>query len=84
MKLIDRLIHEADIAVIGNVSAVAALEFRRDQYDLTQAQFAKVLNMQPSHYSEFINGNRELPKNAMRRAVAIGVPAENVLSKDFP
>lgn len=78
--LIDRLIHEANTFTIGNVTAIEALEFRRDQYDLTQAEFAKVLKMQSSHYSEFINGKRGLPKHAMRRAVAVGVPAENVLA----
>lgn len=74
-----RLMHEANMGIYGKVTATEALEFRRDQYDLTQAEFAAILKMQPSHYSEFINGKRDLPKRAMRRAIAIGVPAECAL-----
>lgn len=56
-----------------------ALEFRRDQYGLSQADFAFVLGMQPSHYSEVINGKRNLPMSAMKAAYKLGVPAEVLL-----
>lgn len=57
-------------------STIEAVEFRRDQYGLTQAQWAYVLGMQPSHYSEFVRGARRLPGLAMGTAFAYGVPAE--------
>lgn len=56
-------------------TVVDALEFRRDQYGLEQRQWAWVLGMQPSHYSEVVAGKRSLPKAAMSMAFAHGVPA---------
>ncbi len=79
-KRIERLKHEANAGIKSQVTATEALEFRREQYGLTQAEFAEILKIQPSHYSEFINGKRELSKRAIRRAVAIGVPAECALA----
>jgi predicted transcriptional regulator len=76
-----RVKQEAGEALYGVVDNVNALEFRRDQYGFTQAQFAEILQMRPSHYSEFINGKRELPKNAIRRAIAIGVPPISALNQ---
>lgn len=61
------------------VSVVDAMEFRRDQYGLTMAEFAAVLGMLPSHYSEFASGKRPLTMKAVRRAYAIGVPADVLL-----
>lgn len=57
-------------------STVEAVEFRREQYGLTQEQWAYVLRIRPSHYSEFVHGNRKLPPKAMAQAYAFGVPAE--------
>ena len=57
-------------------TVIEAVEFRRDAYGLDCRQWAAVLGMAPSHYSEFINGKRPLPKRAMTNAFAYGVPAE--------
>lgn len=57
-------------------SIVEALEFRRNQYGLTQTEWATVLGMGQSHYSEFVSGERSLPKHAMAAAFHYGVPAE--------
>lgn len=76
--LIARLLTEAR----GNTSEVAigaALEFRREQYNLTQDEFAFILGVRPSHYSEVVRGRREITKKTMRRAFAIGVPAAVLL-----
>ena len=77
--LILRLLAEAETPKTGLPSVVDALEFRRDQYGLTHSEFAAVLGLAPGHYSEFINGKRELPPKAMKRARAIGVPADVLL-----
>ncbi len=63
-----------------SVTVADALEFRRDQYGLTQGEFAKVLGMQPSHYSEVESGQRLLPRKAAHRAYLVGVPAEVLLA----
>ncbi|KQY83732.1 helix-turn-helix domain-containing protein [Pelomonas sp. Root1444] len=57
-------------------TVIEAVEFRRDAYGLDCRQWAAVLGMAPSHYSEFVNGKRPLPKRAMTNAFAYGVPAE--------
>lgn len=57
-------------------TVIDAMEFRREAYGLDCRQWAAVLGMAPSHYSEFINGRRQLPKRAMTNAFAYGVPAE--------
>ena len=57
-------------------SVIAAVEFRREQYGLNCNQWSAVLQMEPSHYSEFVNGKRDLPKSAMATAYAYGVPAD--------
>lgn len=55
---------------------VDAVEFRRDAYGLNCSQWSAVLGISASHYSEFINGKRNLPRSAMAMAYAYGVPAE--------
>lgn len=60
-------------------SVIDAMEFRREAYGLSCRQWSAVLGMQQSHYSEFVNGKRELPKSAMVEAYAYGVPAECLL-----
>lgn len=57
-------------------SQVDALEFRRNQYGLTQEKWAAVLNIQPSHYSEILTGKRNLTLRVAARAFRFGVPAE--------
>jgi antitoxin component HigA of HigAB toxin-antitoxin module len=64
------------LAPFDGPSVVGATEFRREQYGLTMSEMAQVLGMAKAHYSEFINGKRELPVSAMVRAFAIGIPAE--------
>ena len=59
-------------------SIIDAVEFRRETYGLTQKNWAFVLGMCPSHYSEFINGKRRLPVAAMARCFEHGVPAEGL------
>lgn len=60
---------------------IEAMEFRRDQYGLSCRQWSAVLGMQQSHYSEFVNGLRELPKSAMAVAYEYGVPAAALFQK---
>ena len=62
------------------VSLADALEFRRDQYCLSAAEFSMVLGISRSHYSEVVHGVRDLPIKSVKRAFAIGVPAEVLLS----
>src|SRR5574337_1235606 len=69
--LILRLLAEAETPKTGLPSVVDALEFRRDQYGLTRSEFAAVLGLAPGHYSEFINGKRELPAVGGRRKGAV-------------
>lgn len=59
-------------------SIPGALEFRREQYEWTQAKMAMELGIQRSHYSEIIKRKRGLPLKATKMAYSIGVPA-NVL-----
>lgn len=77
--MILRLLNEAQIGKSCEVSLIDALNFRRDQYGLKNAEFAAILGMNATHYSEFINGKRNLPLNARIRAFSIGVPAEVLL-----
>ena len=57
-------------------SVIESVEFRRDAYGLTQKDWAFVLGLQPSHYSEFVNCKRALPVAAMAKCFEYGVPAE--------
>ena len=77
-----RLMAEAQSGKRHDVPVVDALEFRRDQYMLPRTEFAALLGMSLSHYGEVLNGKRKLPKRAMIRAYAIGVPAEILLQGD--
>jgi hypothetical protein len=80
-RIIARLLVERN-GKPADVSMSAALEFRRDAYGLSAAEFAFVLGIERSHYNEVINGRRSLPKLAMRRAFAIGVPAALLLQPE--
>lgn len=68
----------------ADISISSALEFRREQYGLSEREFAYILGLQASHYNEIVHGHRELTKKAMRRAFAIGVPAEILLQPPAP
>jgi antitoxin component HigA of HigAB toxin-antitoxin module len=78
-ELLPRLYAEAN-GKPCDVSVPDALEFRREAYGLTQEQWAGVLLIGQSHYSEVINGRRALPKAAIKRAYALGVPADVLLA----
>lgn len=78
-----RLLTEAQTGKMGDVSIADALEFRREQYGLTQREFAAILGLQNGHYSEIVNGKRRLPLGATKRAFAIGVPAEVLLQPEM-
>lgn len=60
-------------------SIADALEFRREAYGLTAREFAQVLGIAGTHYSEVVHGKRRLPIDAVRRAVAVGVPVDILL-----
>ena len=77
--LILRLLAEAQTGKAVSVSIPDALEFRRDQYGLTKAEWAAVLGLGLPHYGEVLNGKRALPISAAKRAFAVGVPAEVLL-----
>ena len=74
-----RLHREASARSRLGITIGDALEFRRECYDLTAAEFAGVLGLAKSHYSELIHGKRALPSKAMKRAFAVGVPASVLL-----
>ena len=71
--IITRLINEADNGLDSDVSAVDAVLFRIDQYGLNQRQFAEIIGMTESSFSEFMNGKRKLTRKAVKRCIAIGV-----------
>lgn len=73
---------EAELAKPGDEfmpTVLAAVEFRREQYGLTCVQWAKLLGMPKTNYSDFLHGRREFPPSAMPRACRLGVPAEVLL-----
>jgi len=79
-SIIRRLTREANRKAGKQLPQIgAALEYRRDAYGLSATEFAGILGMLKSHYSEVVNGRRQLPFNATRRAFAIGVPADILL-----
>ncbi len=65
--------------LIAMPSIKAAMEFRRGQYELNIRQWASVLGMSPSHYSEFLHGKVRLPYQAACRAYVVGVSADILL-----
>lgn len=77
--MILRLLTEAQAGCKSLVSIRDALEYSRDQYGLTQAEYAALIGMRSTHYSEVLSGKRTLPIGAVKRAYAIGVPAVALL-----
>ena len=77
--MILRLLAEAQAGVKCEVSMVDALDFRREQYGLSWAEFGMLLGLSAQHMSEVKNGKRRLPIGALKRAYAIGVPADALL-----
>lgn len=74
-----RLLAEAQTLRAHETTLADALEFRRDAYELSRAEFAAILGLTLARYGEILNGRRDMPKGAMRRAYAIGVPAGALL-----
>lgn len=60
-----------------------AVEFRREQYGWSAEKMAAMLDIEKSHYSEFVNGKRNLPINSIRKAYAIGIPATVLLQEQL-
>jgi transcriptional regulator with XRE-family HTH domain len=67
---------DAEKGVSHTVSLRDSIDFLRERQMLNQGEVAILLGMQKSHYSEFMRGKRELPVSALRRAYALGVPAD--------
>lgn len=79
-QLIQRLQWTADTYARASATPEAqALEFHRDLYALTEAEFAQILGIQLSQYNETIHGQRRLPVKSVVRAIAIGVLPEPLL-----
>jgi hypothetical protein len=76
MRRMRRLMIEAEKGVSHPVSLRESLLFLADRQMLNQGEVAILLGMHKSHYSEFMKGKRELPVYALRRAYALGVPAD--------
>lgn len=80
MNNIQKLIEKASKASLNAKACIESLEAVRTKHSLTQGEMAGILGMNQSHYSCFVHGKRLLPRDAMRRAVAIGVPVKDVIS----
>lgn len=80
-KLIIKLLKDID-ALKTDISIADALEFRREQYQLSKTEFSFLLRITVSHYSEILSEKRRLPLGARKRAFAIGIPAETLLIND--
>lgn len=62
---------------------VDAVEFRRESYGWSKGKMAAMLDMTKGHYSEFVHEKRALPVNSIRKAYAIGIPAQVLLQDDI-
>lgn len=71
--IIKRLMREG-IGRPHHISLAEALEFRRKEYGLTASEFAPILGLSKSHYSEVANHKRRLTIEATKRAYRIGIP----------
>lgn len=66
-------------------TVVQALEERRKLLGMSQRAFAPLIRMQNTHYSEFVNGKRELPIVAVRAAFRnLKIPARILLQEPKP
>lgn len=68
---------------LGLPPPIEALKFRIEQYGWTQGRFATEIGMAESHFSLVMSGKRRLPLDAIRKCVALGIPAQVILQK-FP
>lgn len=64
-------------------SPIDAIRFRIEQYGWRDCKFAEEIGMSRSHFSEVMSGKRKMPLHAVRKAVALGVPAA-VMLQPFP
>lgn len=79
-QILARLLADTEKPQInGRVSFVDSIEFRREQYGLSQREFAFILRMSESKYSELKNQKINLTKPQAARLFQIGVPAEAIL-----
>lgn len=58
---------------------IAALEFRREQYNWSMKKMAAELCVGYTHYTEIINGKRRLSLQGRINAAKIGVPPKTLL-----
>jgi hypothetical protein len=56
-------------------TVVEAVEFRRNAYGLTCAEWAKVIDMTEVHYREFLFEMRDLNPRQMAKCFEFGIPA---------
>lgn len=78
-QIIARLLADTEKPLIGQADFIESIEFRRDQYGLTQREFAFILGMSESKYSELKSKKINLTKPQAARLFQIGVPAEAIL-----
>lgn len=78
---IRRLNNEIAEAARTRTTVGEALEHRRLSYCLRRNEFAKLLAVSKSHYSDIVAGRRDLPRHAVIRALAIGVPLRSFLAE---
>lgn len=57
-----------------------AIQFRQEQYGWNDSKMAAMLDLSRAHFSEFKSGKRGLPVNSIRKAYAIGIPADVLLA----
>lgn len=72
-----------DLIMTQKPSPIEAIRFRIEQYGWKDCEFAKEIGMSRSHFSEVMNGKRKMPLYAVRKTVALGVPAA-VMLQPFP
>lgn len=58
---------------------IKAVEERRWELRINKTQWAYLLDIEKSQYSEFVNGKRGLPFRALVKAYEYGVPFEALL-----
>ena len=60
------------------VSIIDAVEFRREQYELTKRDWAALIGIGATHYGEFTRGKRNLTLKQAAKCFQFGVPAEHL------
>lgn len=78
-QIIARLLTAVEKPLAAGCDFIESMEFRRNQYGLTQREFAFILGMTESKYSELKSKKINLTKQQAARLFQIGVPAESIL-----